>query len=97
MGIELVQFAEAIMALDQKAFAASAEARSLRARLAQAQADGRLFMEQRDVQEAGRRGVLEQLNEAIETLRWIYHGHTDDVQDVRDVARRRLVALGVVV
>lgn len=97
----VVEFAEAIIALDRERFEARAEARSLLSRLRQAEADARGFVAELDearrerdalaVLDAGR----QMLPDAIETLRWIAHGHTDEIQTVRDVARRRLAALGV--
>lgn len=39
-----------------------------------------------------RHSLIAEVRRLRETLTWIYHGHTDDVQNVRDVAKRSLDA-----
>lgn len=101
---ELMAFADSIIALDARATHAEEMERRLRDRFLLAQADAGGFMEQRDALAAEMRVVkadfeqgAEHLAEAIETLKWIYHGHTNNAENIRDVVKRRLDSLRVIV
>lgn len=98
----LIALADAIIALDKRANDAERDLSVMRGRYETAQNDVGIMMrernearEERDAARASSLTGFECLASAIETLKWIAHGHTDEVQNVRDVARRRLEALGV--
>lgn len=98
----MVEFASEIVALNDRAERAEEMESRLRARFLLAQEDAGVFMRERDEARAERDAArasslagLESLANAIETLRWICHGHTNSAEAIRDVARRRLEAMGV--